>query len=38
MIKDLIKWRPIIIGVVIVVAFYVVSNIISCLNTMLPDF
>lgn len=38
MMKDLIKWRPIIIGIIIVIALYIVSNIINGQNTLITDF
>jgi uncharacterized membrane protein YeaQ/YmgE (transglycosylase-associated protein family) len=38
MIKELVKWRPIIIGVIIVVALYVISDIISGISLILPTF
>lgn len=38
MIKDLFKWKPIIIGVIMMIAFYAVSSIISGLNITLPAF
>ena len=38
MVKEMIKWRPIIIGIIIVVALYIVSTFISGQNAALTDF
>jgi hypothetical protein len=38
MVKEMIKWRPIIIGIIIVIALYIVSTFISGQNTALTDF
>jgi hypothetical protein len=38
MVKELIKRKPVLIGVITVIAFYVVSNILSNLNATLPTF
>lgn len=38
MVKELIKRKPVLIGVITVIAFYVVSNILSNLNATLPAF
>lgn len=38
MIKEIIKWRPLIIGIILVVALYIVSDVISGQNILLPAF
>ena len=38
MIKKMIRWKPLIIGVIFLLTFYVVSNIISGINISLIGF
>ncbi len=38
MINDLIKWRPIFIGIIIVLGLYLISSLLSGSNTTLSDF
>lgn len=38
MINDLVKWRPIFIGVIVVLALYLISSLLSGANTTLSDF
>jgi Na+/proline symporter len=37
-IKEIVKWRPIIIGIVLVVTLYVISDLISGVSILLPSF
>ena len=38
MIKEIVKWRPVIIGIVLVVTLYVISDLISGVVILLPSF
>ncbi|HII83372.1 MAG TPA: DUF5518 domain-containing protein, partial [Methanobacterium subterraneum] len=38
MIKEILKWRPVIIGVAMVLTLYVISDIISGITLVLPTF
>jgi len=38
LIDNLIRWKPIFIGVIIVLALYIISRLLSGLNTTLSDF
>ena len=38
MIKELIKWRPLIIGIILAVTLYIVSDVISGQSILLPSF
>jgi len=38
MIKEILKWRPVIIGVAMVLTLYVISDIISGISLVLPAF
>jgi len=38
MIKEIVKWRPVIIGVILVTALYILSDVISGISLMLPAF
>ncbi|MFA0833446.1 DUF5518 domain-containing protein [Methanobacterium formicicum] len=38
LIKEIVKWRPIIIGIVLVITLYVISDLISSVSILLPSF
>lgn len=38
MVKEMIKWRPLIIGVVLVLTLYAIADIISGVSLVLPSF
>ena len=38
MIKEIVKWRPVTIGIVLVVTLFVISSLISNVNILMPSF